>query len=192
MADLCKKCSHPIRFKPTTAAEAPGTHRGLRSPMLCMTCWKKIPTAPRIRASVCQHCGAAIRGRGAKAPSAPGTVPGVLSRKTCLTCDEKGRVQAVPGTTLRCQSCCKETRPPKARKEDYPGTVARYNSRQCVSCWEKQNRGLPYWEIDARNLDVPELTWAEQVAALRVVLRSGGDMLVLEALGLKDVHAQVK
>jgi hypothetical protein len=62
----------------------------------------------------------------------------------------------------------------------------------CISCYERQRRGLPHWEIDARNLDVPVLTLAEKMAATRLILRSGGDMLILEALGLKDVYAQVR
>ncbi len=83
-------------------------------------------------------------------------------------------------------------RPYKERKEGWPGTVARYSKIRCQSCLEKEARGLPPWEISARRLDVPDLTPAERVAALRVVLRSGGDIVVLEALGLKDVYAQVK
>lgn len=146
-----------------------------------------------VEPKTCQYCGKGIRSHGTKPAAAPGTVPGVLSRKTCIPCDGgKTRKATAPGDLAKCRSCQKTTRPPKTLAVDYPNTVARGSSRLCVSCWEKERRGLPYWEIDARNLEVPEISPEERISAARAVLHFGGDILILEALGLEDVYTLVR
>lgn len=189
----CKHCLRAIRSTRDTVSDFPGTVPGFVMRSECVACANDPERTQRARGIVkCAHCDRSIRSSSARAKDHPGTVPGVLSRRTCTACDGRKRVTAAVGELVRCQDCNKMTRPSGTRKERYPNTVARYNSSICVSCHERESRGLPYWEINARNLDVPELTSAEQEAATRVIIRSGGDMLVLEALGLKDVYAQVR
>lgn len=83
-------------------------------------------------------------------------------------------------------------RPFKARKVDWPDTVARVNKTTCVSCHEKAQRGLPPWEIEARRLKVPQLSETEKSAAARVVVAAGGDTMILNLLGLSNTHAEVR
>lgn len=193
MARRCRHCLRAIRSTRDTVSDFPGTVPGFVRRSECVSCAKDPSTSKRVRETVkCKHCDRDIRRTSARVKDHPGTVQGVLSRKTCTACDGKKRVAALPGGLVRCHDCSKMTRPSGTRKEQYPNTVARGTARLCTSCYERARKGLPYWEIDARNLEVPVLTLAEQVAAVRVILRSGGDMIVLKALGLTDVYAQVR
>jgi hypothetical protein len=125
-------------------------------------------------------------------------VKGSIARRACLTCSKDPNIlrkkDPVPKKSRlrRCQGCCQMTRPYKTGKKEFPNTVARGTSRLCVTCYEKERRGLPWWEMQARSIDVPPLSLEERIAAAKVVVRFGGGTIVLEALGLKDVYAEVR
>lgn len=198
--DRCLGCDRDMRPARTTISAYPGTIvRHNRT--TCRTCWRRKKSGFDPVDARCQHCGRGIRPSRTLLSEAPGTVLGTISRRVCQTCDKDPSIlrrltektSAPKKSRLRrCQGCCQMTRPNKTRKEDYPNTVARYNSRLCVSCWERENRGLPWWEMEARGLEVFPVSEEEKIAAARAVIRFGGDMLVLEALGLKDVYAEVR
>lgn len=200
----CQKCDRATRPPGTKKVDYP--HTVLRHSLaLCRTCWRRKKTGFDPVNATCQHCERPIRSQRTPLSDAPETVVGVLTRRVCLTCDkDPGILQRAAAAAAvrasaseksplrRCQDCGKLTRPPKSRKADYPNTVARHSSHLCVSCFERENKGLPYWEIDARSLEVPELSEQEKQAAARVIVAAGGGTLELNMLGLSNVHATVR
>jgi hypothetical protein len=185
---VCSECSRVIRSKAAPASAVPGSVRGVLSRGLCERCERNTrPSTPQKSTVHCAECRKPLRSKSVRAADFPGTVRGVLSRGICEACENGGRVAASPGELKRCQKCCQMTRPPGARKEDYPNTVARGTSKICQSCWETERKGLPEWERQARALEVPELSAWEKLSAARLIIRSGGDTLILEALGLQGI-----
>ena len=144
--------------------------------------------------SNCTRCRKAIRIFPlVREADAPGTIRGYKTG-LCVTCTREDLAKAsVKISTIlpKCHRCHRPMRPYKERKEGWPNTVARVTPSKCQSCWEKERRGLPKHERDARLLKVPELTDAEKRAAARLVARYGGDKVVLAALGLSEVFAEV-
>lgn len=145
--------------------------------------------------SQCVRCEKDIRFYPQKEAEAPGTIRGYKKTGLCVMCTREDLKKIPPKveTVLpKCHGCCRPMRPHKARKSGWPGTVARVRNDTCQSCHEKERRGLPEYEIEARSLDVPDLSIREKMSATRLIMRSGGDILILEALGLTDVYVEMR
>lgn len=145
----------------------------------------------------CSKCGRSIRARSVRAADAPGTVQGYIRKGLCVVCDKGERKNADKLTVVPCSMCGKKTRPQGTLKKDWPDTVARGKSGLCQSDYERMQRGnerrAPAWLEDAAlALEVHPLPPEVQLAAARNVVRAGGDTMILEALGLLEVYAEVR